>query len=118
MNQLKANTDAAKGGDMPWMAKTELGEWVEMEVDVRTIEPHNDSGPPKDGNDHSGWSCYRFQAHRSGALTIDYTECPFWAMDEFMEACLETVKESGWAKFEYQRTADRKGLNVAEFQWD
>ncbi len=107
---LKLKADA-EGGDLPWMAKCVLDQWIEMEVDARSIQEHHDAGPKEE------WSCYRADAHVEGRPHIEYIEVPFWAMAGLMDAVLATVKDSGWSKFEFKRSRDGKN-NEAEFQWD
>ncbi len=107
---LLGNLKAEGGGDLPWMAKCAVGEIYEMEIDVQSINRHNDAGPEKK------WSCYRANGHVEGSVEMEYIEIPFWAMDDFIEIALEKVKESGWAKFTYERRIGKNNMNEAWFE--
>ncbi len=108
LNELK---ESAKG-TMPWMATCDLDKWYDIEVKASTIAEEHDAGPDEK------WSCYRCEArHPESDGAWIQMEVPFWAMEGFLNAVLESVGKEGEAYFEYKRTLGNKGLNEAEFQW-
>jgi len=108
--------DEDLGGDMPWMAKAEHGEWNTFSAKVESFDKFKDAGP------NGKWSCFRGKMkditdHEDEQTDEDGEhEVPFWAMKEFQAACKESGKSKGWLELEYKRTQKKDGNSTATFR--
>jgi len=76
-DKLKAGKEAL-GGDLPFLLKTELGEWVDIWVKPDTMET--------DAKNDKGWSCFKIDLSKEDDDgPFEEEEIPFWLKESFID---------------------------------
>jgi len=96
LNEAKENL----GGNLPWLLRTELGEWVDLWVQPHTLEA--------DAKNDKGWSCFMIEMQTEEGGDWSEHEIPFWCKESFTEILDEADEDESVVGLRYKRLQSGK----------
>lgn len=101
--------EAAQTGETPYLWRSPLDEWVDVDVDMTTLTENKPDKP--DGPHEFNWFSVDMKHRETNGLEMN--EIPFWCRSDFLLEALESDEPE--IEMKYRRSKDGK-VNSGEWR--